>query len=89
LLKSSVKSCLVELDNGESATTGKTNFAFNNVVVEHVGSITRNADGLMEQVVRFSVRGGLAGSDVTVTSGATTWIKVPIGPDHAVEDRTA
>lgn len=87
IFNDSTKSCVITLDNSESSGTGVLNLLFNNVVMTHVGSITRNADGLMEQKVKFSVRGGFAGSSVSVTDGSTTWQKYRVGVDYAEEIR--
>lgn len=89
IFQPSVKSCMIELDNGESSTTGKLTFLFNNIKVTHVGSITRNAEGIMEQKVKFVLRGGNGTGSISVTSGATTWVRARMGPDWAEEIRTA
>jgi hypothetical protein len=67
------------------------NIAYNNIVVTHVGSLTRNADGFMEQKVKFECRGGQAGSAITVTqsSPAESWSRYRLGQDKAEEIRTA
>lgn len=91
IFTSTTKAALVEMDNSESSTTGKLNLAFNNIRVTHVGSLTRNAEGNMEQAIKFTCRGGEAGSVVTVSQGspAETWSKVPLGVDYIEEVRTA
>jgi hypothetical protein len=92
LFSSATKCCLIQFDNDESASTGKMNFAYNNIVVTHVGSLTRNSDGLMEQKVKFECTGGgNAGSAITVsqTTPTVTYTKVRYGLDKAEEIRTA
>lgn len=91
IFASTTVACLVTMDNDESSTTGFLNIAFNNVVMLHVGSLTRNSDGLMEQKVKFRVRGGTAGSEITCTqsSPAETWKRYRLGSDYAEEVRTA
>jgi hypothetical protein len=86
------KCCLVQHDNAESTTTGALTMAFNNIRVNHVGSLTRNASGLLEHKIKFSLRGGdTSGSGVTVTqtSPAVTAYRVRAGVDYAEEIRTA
>jgi hypothetical protein len=91
IFTSTTKVALIQMDNSESTTTGKLNLAFNNIRVIHVGSLTRNAEGNMEQAIKFTCRGGEAGSTITVTqvSPAETWSKVPLGVDYIEEVRTA
>jgi len=88
IFNDSTNSCLITMDNSESSTTGELTFLFTNVIMTHVGSLTRNADGLMEQKIKFAVRGGFAGSVVNV-SDTNTYIKYLVGPDYAEELRTA
>jgi hypothetical protein len=91
LFNDATKACLITMDNSESASTGVLNIAYNNIVVTHVGSLTRNADGFMEQKVKFECRGGQAGSAITVTqsSPAESWSRYRLGQDKAEEIRTA
>lgn len=89
LFSDNTKLCLITLNNAESSTTGKVNLVFNNVIMNHVGSLTRNADGLMEQKVKFSIRGGMSGSAITVVDNGETWVKYRVGLDYAEEIRTA
>lgn len=88
IFNDSTKCCIIQLDNSESSTTGELSLLFNNIVMDHVGSLTRNADGLMEQKVKFSCRGGFAGSQVSVTD-TNSFVKYRVGPDYAEEIRTA
>lgn len=89
LFSDSTKACLIEMDNSESSTTGVLNLAYNNIIVTHAGSLTRNADGFMEQKVKFECRGGMAGSPITVTvaSPASTYYRQRLGMDKAEEIR--
>lgn len=92
LFSLATKCCMVQHDNAESSTTGKLTLAFNNIRVNHVGSITRNASGLLEHKIKFSLRGGdTSGTAITVTqtSPAVTAYKVRAGVDYAEEIRTA
>lgn len=92
IFNDSTKCCLIQMDNGESATTGVLNIAYNNIVMTHVGSTSRNADGLMEQKVKFSCRGGFAGTAISVSQSSPTtetWKKYRVGLDKAEEIRTA
>lgn len=91
LMNDSTKACLIEMDNSESTSTGQLNIAFNNIIVTHAGSLTRNAQGFMEQKIKFEIRGGLAGSAITVdqTSPDEEWYKIRVGQDYAEEIRTA
>jgi hypothetical protein len=91
IFNDSTKCCLIQLDNEEGTTTGVLNLAFNNIVMTHVGSLTRNSDGLMEQKVKFSIRGGFASTVVSVSqvTPSETWVRYNIGPDYAEEIRTA
>jgi len=91
LFSDSTKACLIQMDNSESSTTGVLNLAYNNIIVTHAGSLVRNADGFMEQKVKFECRGGMAGSPITCveTSPAKTWYRVRMGMDKAEEIRTA
>ena len=85
LFNDSTKACMIVLDNSEAAATGELCLLFNNVVMTHVGSLSRNADGLMEQKVKFSIRGGFAGSAVSVNDTTNTFTKFRVGPDYAEE----
>lgn len=89
IFNDSTKACLIELDNSESAATGVVNLGFNSIVMTHVGSLTRNSDGLMEQKVKFSIRGGFAGSAISVTqvAPAETWKRYRTGEDYTEEIR--
>jgi len=83
--------CLITMDNSESASTGVVNIAFNNIVMTKVGDLQRNSDGLMEQKVKFTCRGGTSGSaiDVTQSTPSETWVRYRAGLDYAEEVRTA
>jgi len=83
--------CLIEMDNSESAATGVVNFAFNNIIMTSVSSLTRNSDGLLEQKVKFSCRGGTSGTAIAVTQStpAESWVRYRAGLDYAEEVRTA
>lgn len=91
LMNDTTKACLIEMDNSESSTTGQLNIGFNNIIVTHAGSLTRNAEGFMEQKIKFEIRGGLAAAAATVTqsSPSETWYKIQVGQDYAEEIRTA
>ena len=91
LFSDSTKCCLITMDNSESASTGVLNLAYNNIIVTHAGSLTRNADGFMEQKVKFECRGGMAGSPIAVTqtTPAESWSRIRLGMDKAEEIRTA
>ena len=91
IFNKNTKAALVEMDNSESTTTGQLNIGMNNIRVIHVGSLQRNAEGNMEQTLRFSFRGGESGTPITVTQSAPeeTWDKVRAGVDYAEECRTA
>jgi hypothetical protein len=85
IFNDSTKCCLITLDNEESSGTGQLKLLFNNIVMTHVGSLTRNSDGLMEQKVKFSIRGGFAGSEISCTDGDNTYSRFRVGPDYAEE----
>ena len=91
LFSDSTKACLITMDNSESETTGVLNLAYNNIIVTHAGSLTRNADGFMEQKVKFECRGGMAGAPIAVTqaSPAETWSRIRLGTDKAEEIRVS
>lgn len=91
IFNDSTKCCLMTMDNSESATTGVVNLAFNNIVVNHVGSLSRGNTGMMEQKVKFTCRGGLAAAVKTISQGtpAETWARINVGLDYAEEVRTA
>ena len=91
LFNDATKACLIEMDNSESTTSGVLNLAYNNIIVTHVGSLQRNADGLMEQKVKFECRGGQSGSQISVTqtSPSESWARYRLGTDKAEEIRTA
>lgn len=91
IFNDSTKACLIEMDNSESTATGVLNLAYNNIIVTHAGSLQRNADGFMEQKVKFECRGGTAGSAISVTqaSPAESWSRIRLGMDKAEEIRTA
>lgn len=91
LFNDATKCCLIEMDNSESATTGQLNIGYNNIIVTHVGSLTRNADGFMEQKVKFECRGGQSGAAISVTQTVPDedWSRVRLGSDKAEEIRIA
>ena len=91
LFSDSTKACLITMDNSESTATGVLNLAYNNIIVTHAGSLTRNADGFMEQKVKFECRGGMAGTAIAVTqtSPSETWSRIRMGMDKAEEIRIA
>ena len=84
IFNDTTKCCLIAMDNSESTTTGVVNIAFNNIIMTHVGSLVRNADGLMEQKVKFSCRGGTSGTAITVTqtTPAESWVRYRAGLDY-------
>lgn len=91
LFSDATKCALMEVDTGESTTTGRINFAFNNITVTSVGGITQNSDGTMEQTISFSLVAGTndgSADSVTQTSPEESWSKV-INGDYATEVRTA
>lgn len=91
LFNDATKCCLIEMDNSESSTTGILNIAYNQIIVTHAGSLQRNADGFMEQKVKFECRGGQSGSEISVTqtSPSESWARYRLGQDKAEEIRTA
>ena len=91
LFNSGTKACLVAMDNSESTGTGQLHLAYNNIIVTHAGSLTRNADGFMEQKVKFECRGGQAGTAIAVTQTTPpeSWSRIRFGKDKAEEIRTA
>lgn len=91
IFNDSTKACLIEMDNSESATTGVVNMVFNNIIMTKVGDLQRNSDGLMEQKIEFTARGGTSGSPITVTqsSPSESWVRYRAGLDYAEEVRTA
>ena len=91
IFSDTTKACLIEMDNNESATTGELNIAYNNIIVTHAGSLTRNADGFMEQKVKFDCRGGMAGTPIVVEQATPDedWSRIRLGMDKAEEIRTA
>lgn len=91
LFSDNTKCALMEVDTEESSTTGKINFAFNDITVTSVGGVTQNADGTMEQTITFSLVAGTndgSADTVTQTSPSETWSKV-INGNYATEVRTA
>lgn len=91
LFNDDTKCCLISMDNSEATGSGETNFAYNNIIVTHTGSLSRNADGFMEQTIKFEIRGGLAGDAISVTqsSPSESWTRYRVGLDYAEENRTA
>ena len=92
IFNDNTKCCLIEMDNSESTTTGKLNIGYNNIIVTHVGSLTRNANGNMEQKVKFSCRGGTAATSaisVDQSSPDEEWTRIRVGKDKFEEIRTA
>ena len=91
IFNDTTKACLIQMDNSESASTGVLNLAFNNIIVNHVGSLTMNPEGMMEQKVKFSCRGGTSGSAISVTNTTPTesWTRIRAGLDYAEEIQTA
>ena len=88
IFNDTTKSCLMQIDNAESATTGQMNIACNNITMLHVGSLTLNPEGLMEQKIKFSNKGGTTGSiiELTDTGTWTSGVRV-VGGDYAEEVR--
>lgn len=88
IFNENTKCCLMELDNSESSGTGVLNIACNNITVLHVGSLALKPDGMMEQKVKFSHKGGTTGSAVSVTqiSPSETWSRIT-GGDYSEEVR--
>lgn len=91
IFNDTTKCCIISMDNSESSTTGVVNLAFNNLIMTGVGSLVRNADGLMEQKVKFICRGGTSGSAISVTQStpSESWTRYRAGLDYAEEVRTA
>lgn len=89
IFNDSTKACLMTMDNSESSMTGTVHFAFNNITVTHVGSLSRGNTGMMEQKIKFGVRGGLAGSLITCTDTPLTYARYRVGLDYAEEILTA
>lgn len=91
LLNDSTKCCLITMDNSESSSSGEANFAYNNIIMTHVGGLQRNADGFMEQTVKFEIRGGLTDDPISVvqTSPSESWERYRVGLDYAEEIRIA
>lgn len=81
------KCCLMEMDNEETASSGLANFAFKEITVLTVGALTMNSEGMMEQTVKFSCKGGTTGISIIVETVTETWYKVT-GGDYAEEIRT-
>jgi len=89
LFSDTTKCGLMTVNTGESAATGAMNFVFNNITVTSIGELTQNADGTMEQTVKFSLAAGTndgTAISVTSTTPAGTWSKVVMG-DYAEEVR--
>ena len=82
--------CYMSIDNEESATSGVLTVAMNDISMLQVGALTMNADGMMEQTVKFSHKGGTTGSSVSVVQAAPSqsWHKIK-GGDYAEEIRIA
>ena len=80
------KSAIITADNGESADTGRLNYACNNITITKVGDIKMTKDGLWEQKLMFTFGGGTTGPPITVTqvAPAESWSKVR-GGDNAEE----
>jgi hypothetical protein len=91
IFNDTTKCFLISMDNGESSTTGEVNFAYNNVIMTHVGSLSRNAEGFLEQQLKFEIRGGLADDEISVSqpSPDEDWSRIRVGPDYAEEVRIA
>jgi hypothetical protein len=90
LFSDNTKACLIKMDNSESSTTGVLYMAYNNIIVTHAGSLTRNSNGNMEQKVKFYCRGGTAAdSFITVSDAGKTYAKLLVGRDKVEEIRTA
>lgn len=91
IFNDTTKACLITMDNSESSTSGVLNLAYNNIIVTHAGGLQRNADGFMEQKVKFECRGGLAGAGISVTqaSPSESWERIRLGSDKAEEIRRA
>lgn len=89
IFNSTTKCALMEIDNSESSGTGVKNFAFNNIIVTKAGGLTINNSGSAEQKISFVLRGGEAGSPISVTqtSPSETWRRIRLGSDYAMEDR--
>ncbi len=85
IFNDSTKVCLMTMNNAESSDTGVLHMLFNNIHVVHVGSLSRGNTGMMEQKVKFSIRGGLAGSAITCVDGTLTYKRYRVGLDYAEE----
>jgi hypothetical protein len=86
LFNDSTKCALMTIDTEESSTTGKMNFAMNDITVMSVGELSQAPDGLMEQKMKFTFSGGTTGTPITVTQGGQTWYRVA-GGKYAEEIR--
>ncbi len=75
IFNDTTKCAMMQIDNSESSGTGVVTMAFNNIKVTHVGSITMNDDGLMEQTIKFKHKGGTTNVLAIDTTG-TTWSRV-------------
>jgi len=89
IFNDSTKSCIIKMDNSESSTTGQMSVLFNDITIEHVGSMTRNSDGILEQKIKFSCTGGTSGSAIVVSYSAQTWGRYRMGTNYAEEIRSA
>ena len=82
------KCCLMVMDNSESDTSGVLNIGCRTITVLHVGGLTLTPEGMMEQKVKFSFKGGTTGDSIVVSTGSETWYKVK-GGSYVEEIRTA
>lgn len=88
IFNDTTKCCLMTMDNEEGTTSGQVNMAFNNITILHVGSITMSPDGLMEQKMKFSHKGGTTGTAITGTdTGTWTTMSRIVGGDYSEEVR--
>lgn len=88
IFNDNTKCCFVKMDNSESTSAGVLYLAYNNIIMTHVGGLTRNANGNMEQKVKFSCRGGTAAtSSISVTDTAKTYYRIRVGRDKVEEIR--
>jgi len=91
IFNDNTKACLIQMDNSESTGTGVLYIGYNNIIMTHVGSLTRNSNGNMEQKVKFTCRGGTAAtSTITCTDAALgTFYRIRVGKDKVEEIKIA
>ena len=80
--------CLMTVDNNETATAGVLNLAFRTITILKVGDISLSPEGIMEQKVKFSCKGGTTAAGISVDDGSDVWYKI-YGGDYAEEIQMA